>query len=1011
MASLLGAAWVTGTAAAGAYNYNMQRFEFDASQRLYQSYQIQNQRNELWGLYREDVRDLFGITTTNLSTYMTIATLFLGIILHMVWVALKNFPSDPPWLVLFLCNCLYLAIAYAVLSVWLAMHGTLASHAAEVKVLTQAVRPPIPTEAEIVAGAPVLSQYEASDLRTFFQIPNLLDSQGGATATPSQIQRDARTREGEVTHGSNDVAERQGQREARGTVRKSTRANDMQAPATTNAFSRHDTPINSPEMQLESERIARILGGPEGGPGRSALTGAHVGVFRQIQETYLTFEAYSRVSLLAASLWLMLTFTYYIVAHWLAKHDAKTMVSSYPSFVSWAGACCLPFTALLAFKLDIYVDSVSIIIVKMSLLGGPLVASLAVYLWAQNRDYRRSGGDQGIFVHDIVPQGFALAACLLHTLWKLIFLWESRPQGAARLPTAFRSVQYADLFGWWCGQKRGPTERLPVLDEIPYAGFGTSAGPANATDSSSQLQAVSEMIQRIFSRGISEHLAAGDIGHLQQLRAMLEARLQNLQNERRAGTQPVGSLASVADGTLCVQIWGGPVWLEAKQVDDFGDVIPFFVSLDTAEVQWERPKTDQTENVDGIASIVHKLCACVSPPADNRPSGVADDVPCIEPAAPHITDEEHMRGLHQERPTAAFEPPRVHPDSIAGSSSMAWKYFFQLGLIAASLWILSFGWIAFCSNCEYHEPTQPGQASARMSSVITTLASLEGSIVLTPAQELSSGPFWAERLTVSWPYNFFHPSALACEEATIILGERFAVYGATIQLGRASESLPHVHGFVPALLSRDISAAWGALGMIAGGTRILLVEVGGTAVMERSLPGNDSSSNAIVARRWTLGLSANFSLRAITGIAGDAAATICAPLGGAFPEWALYGTTNLGEVVSLCPWGGDRLEPVQVVSRHPRVSMDFTGLASDEEGTLWLLARSKERAELRALSVDGASRGAWQLPHGRSRVLTGLCALSKGQGLLLAVAGVPGGNVDSELWHLKSGSLSLARTS
>jgi hypothetical protein len=84
-----------------AYNYNMGKFQFDAGQEQTSANMQTNLRLARWNLFREDVRDLFALTTTNMSTYMVVATLFLGFSISFVYVGLKDFPMHPGWLVLF----------------------------------------------------------------------------------------------------------------------------------------------------------------------------------------------------------------------------------------------------------------------------------------------------------------------------------------------------------------------------------------------------------------------------------------------------------------------------------------------------------------------------------------------------------------------------------------------------------------------------------------------------------------------------------------------------------------------------------------------------------------------------------------------------------------------------------------------------------------------------------------------------------------------------------------------
>jgi len=1014
MAGLLGAAWTVGNAATTAYNYNMSRFQFDANQRIKLSYQLQDMRNALWHLFREDIRDLFGITTWNLRTYMTISTLFTGYILHMIWEGLKEFPSDPPWLVVFYCNCLYTAIAYAVLAVWLAMHGTLAAHAGEVKVLTQAVRPPIPTRAEIIACATDLSEYETAGLSTLFRVPNLLNWRGNAA--PSQNHREACATGGDNARGGGLEAECQRQQDAQATPCSATNdrvheAESKPPNATWATYSEHTN--DSQEMQKESERIARLLEGSDGAPGRSALLNTHVAIFRQLQTTYLTFEAYSRVSLLVASFWLMLIFAYFILAHLMAKHDTESMVSRHPEIVSWTGACVLPFIAVIVFNLDMYVEKKSMRLMMLVVLAGPLVATLAISLWNANRKYRMTSGREGTYVPDIVPEALALVACLLHLVWELLLLWQARPGGAAKLPMSFRAVQYSDLFGWF--QK--PLHRLsgtPAVgvEDTTDTASGAIVAPSSKdvtepTEVASQLRNISETIQAILAPAISVHIATDDVRHLSDIHIIVQAIHQSLRERATLQTQSTDSSGLGSDGEPCTQTPASQVWLECLHVADLGGAVPYFVNCSTEEVEWERPVAGQVTNVTHIAEIAERLCTRAEAIVFSRADGAGDDMLGVGQPAVRSPVE-----VGAESPTAGgnddvvFEPMRSRPDSIHNSSSLAWKYFLQVGVATVVLWVLTFGWIALYGSEDNHNPTPPNQTNSSLSFAVETMATARRrASLLVPSGGMIANHMAVERVPTSWPHSLFKPSALSCARSTVFLGERFAVHAGTIEL--TSSSPLHVHRFVPALLSTDISAPWGALGALPARGRVLLVEAGGASVLEYVPRSTRAATNATLTRHWRLGPSANFNLRCITGIEGDAAADMCSYLGGTWPQWAAYATTNLGEVVSLCPWGDDGLEPVRVVTRKPEKNMNFAGIALDNQSRLWLLARSSNHVELRVLGIDGAAQGTWNLPEGRHWAV-GLCTLEDRRGLLVASAGGVDELGAPELWYLRPVKNSLA---
>lgn len=66
---------------------------------------------EVW----QDIRDLFNLTTSHMSTYMVVGTLFLGFSVSFMWSGIQNFPENPPWLKLLWVNCFISAMCYGFL--------------------------------------------------------------------------------------------------------------------------------------------------------------------------------------------------------------------------------------------------------------------------------------------------------------------------------------------------------------------------------------------------------------------------------------------------------------------------------------------------------------------------------------------------------------------------------------------------------------------------------------------------------------------------------------------------------------------------------------------------------------------------------------------------------------------------------------------------------------------------------------------------------------------------------
>eukprot|EP00913_Durusdinium_trenchii_P010301 g9661.t1 len=130
--------------ASTAYFYNLGRFKFDAEQRQDCIYQIQNMRLAQWGLFRKDA-------VPQLEVFLQGDDRLPNFSRSFRWGqrSLERFDRLRRWLLLLWNNCVFACITFGLVSVWLALHGSIAQRSARVKILTQAVRPPVPSLKDI----------------------------------------------------------------------------------------------------------------------------------------------------------------------------------------------------------------------------------------------------------------------------------------------------------------------------------------------------------------------------------------------------------------------------------------------------------------------------------------------------------------------------------------------------------------------------------------------------------------------------------------------------------------------------------------------------------------------------------------------------------------------------------------------------------------------------------------------------------------------------------------------
>jgi len=149
---------------AAAFNWNLETYKFDKGMQRGQQYQQMDMKLAQFSLFREDVRDLFSLTYSNLSTYMTVGTLFFSLGITFIYCGYKDLPMQISWLPVFYSNCVFGSITLALLSVWLSMHGTIAAHSRSVTAMTQYVRLPVPGSGEVQAAAKTQQDFEEGAL-------------------------------------------------------------------------------------------------------------------------------------------------------------------------------------------------------------------------------------------------------------------------------------------------------------------------------------------------------------------------------------------------------------------------------------------------------------------------------------------------------------------------------------------------------------------------------------------------------------------------------------------------------------------------------------------------------------------------------------------------------------------------------------------------------------------------------------------------------------------------------
>ncbi|KAF4690789.1 pumilio domain member 4 [Perkinsus olseni] len=171
MAELAAAGAALANGAGSLFSYNKDVFVFDQTLRQQKVHQIQNIRLQQVGLYREDLRDLFGLTISKMDNYLVVNTLMLGFCIALFYDGVLP-QQNPPWL-WWMCLDLSGSTIFLLISIWLSLHASITAQSMVVKLLTQWLRLPLPRTEDIAAASATIEDYECCPVSSILRIPGL----------------------------------------------------------------------------------------------------------------------------------------------------------------------------------------------------------------------------------------------------------------------------------------------------------------------------------------------------------------------------------------------------------------------------------------------------------------------------------------------------------------------------------------------------------------------------------------------------------------------------------------------------------------------------------------------------------------------------------------------------------------------------------------------------------------------------------------------------------------------
>jgi len=451
---VLGALVAAATVGSSLYDYNLENFKFDKGQQQERTYMGQEMRLKQFELYREDVRDLVELTVAKMDNYMIVNALML---VFSVLLFTEGRPEvDGPtdgFLIWLFTICNAGACLFFCLSVWLAMHASISAHSFGVRLLTQFVRLPVPNKKEIEQAQGQYSQFEGASVGTFFRVPVLKQQMQALSAAM---------------------------------------ANSSPSGADAQGIGSHDIMSDAAMRQ-------------------------HVRLYRELQNNWQAYDAYTRVSMYMGANQLCHALAYYCLIVFLQENKVPVPGMACALIITWG-------TWLLT-RLDLYVSRRSLVTAAVLLIV-PVVLAMIV------ETVKVAAPSVKWITPLLLPASFAL-----HLLWIAYVTHCARGdivEDGVALPSKFRSVLYLDVFGWRTdAPARAPAPSAArgmadnALSAVPEATFEDTQMRGEATEFfANQMSEVGESIRSGSMLGRSSVLST-------KMHASLGAVCWRLQSELR----------------------------------------------------------------------------------------------------------------------------------------------------------------------------------------------------------------------------------------------------------------------------------------------------------------------------------------------------------------------------------------------------------------------------------------------------------------------------------------------
>lgn len=558
------------------FSYNRENFKYDREMRQRCEFKVLDFRAKQAGMWREDIRDLIGMTENRMNRYLIMTTIQLGMVLGMFTEGRLE-AGTPQWLLRFYMLSLGSSFMYLLMSVWLAMHASVLAQTSGTRLLTQFVRLPIPTWQHIDKMRTYGASFEtlgANMVRVpFVNSPDPAKStwnKTGVTAWASAPPGDpiytahlgtpaVPKSDDKLTSGTSSEQAKPSWEATGGVPRQQTTQQDPNEAEEDNHFDVWGLEANGNEIdELQPKAPADR---------------AHIGMVRDEALHWQCHDLFARVTMTMGTNHLVFSIIYYCLGY-LSIQDGAPMPS-------WCVAALMLCTGVTLVFLDFIIPPEDMKSAIALIITGPSCVALTTFLMAARSP------NVGTAYTFCLPTAYLAHAGWL--FWALQALGIEKHPNGAWLPMKFRPMHYLDVFGWYHGHFKQASEQ-------GAAGAASDASKPDFTFNASEAQSFEPARTFLGARpGKVFKLGGQGLGYYRDFDPMrrkndiMEAhargdsvRVKETTNaaEFHLGTSSAAGLPAVSG-----EVIASSDWVKMRGTTDTGTELPYFYNEKTGDIR------------------------------------------------------------------------------------------------------------------------------------------------------------------------------------------------------------------------------------------------------------------------------------------------------------------------------------------------------------------------------------------------------------------------------------------